>query len=150
MHEFLENRPLGKRLKPVADEFTSAVRIAKAAGLRGWEARTSADTLMESMFGFSVMKMLKIETPRELDGSYQATHVQEFLSDCTINRPGSQVGKQELFDVYQQWADREQEESLSITAFRRTMLDIGHRENRHKDGRVWVSLALVDEKECSL
>jgi hypothetical protein len=142
---WLEGRPIGKRMRPLADEFVHAVRLAKAAGLRGWEARQAADKVVADMTGVSVMKFLGIEEPRDLEGGFFNSTVQDFIKDACVQGPGLRVMRSELYEAFKCWAHRENEQVIGLHAFRRACLDIGFGETRAKEGRYWVGVEVREE-----
>jgi len=144
--KWFDERPIGRRLRPLANEFVSAVRLAKAAGLRGYDARLAADRVVGEMTGVSVLSFLQIECPPEYDPDYTSDHFRNFLTLCqdilVSDDDQALAGKAEVYAVYQRWATKYGGVVLTMPAFRATAIAYGAVEVRRSDGRYWRGLVL--------
>jgi putative DNA primase/helicase len=65
-----------------------------------------------------------------------------FFRERCIQQPGAAVRARELFRVYQQWCEENNEMATSERMFGLRLKELGVGQKRSSDGRYWQGLAI--------
>jgi putative DNA primase/helicase len=65
-----------------------------------------------------------------------------FLKECCVQRPGVTIRARELFQVYQDWCDENNEMATSERMFGLRLKELGMAQKRTSEARFWQDLAV--------
>jgi putative DNA primase/helicase len=67
----------------------------------------------------------------------------KFLKECCVTREGANIKARELFKVYQDWCEENNERACNERFFGSSLKDLKIQQKRCNDGRYWVGMALL-------
>jgi putative DNA primase/helicase len=67
----------------------------------------------------------------------------KFLKECCVTRDGANIKARELFKVYQDWCEENNEKACNERFFGSSLKDLKIQQKRCNDGRYWVDMALL-------
>ena len=67
-----------------------------------------------------------------------------FIRERCLQHPGATIRARELFRVYQQWCEENNEQATSERMFGLRMKELGIAQKRSADGRYWQDLRLQE------
>ena len=120
------------------DKYLEQKLLAEKSGILNWLIEGVLRWRREGLNTPAIVLNATDEYREEMDV------IGNFIRERCVQRPGTVIRARELFRVYQQWCEENNELATSERMFGLRMKELGIVQKRSSDGRYWLDLMLQE------